>query len=878
MKHIRNMLLLLTAITLFSCEEDFQDDIDLLNKQYTDIDQRLSKLETQVVSINSQLTQLSVLANAVEQGFYITKVKTIADGYELTLSDGSTLVLKDQAGNVLIPAPAISMTQLNGFFFWTLNGMLLTDGGGQPIRTYGVSPIVKYDFLSQHWVISVDGGTTFQSVNALASLVIDDEILLQIINNYIEQHTNTLISQNMLFQIISNYIQQNYAELFNIEILDEVVANYIDQHYTDIFDYQLLEKIFTQYNFGYITSQIEVDKLVNTIVGFIREHKEIFLDKEVLYEIISNYITMNKTTIFTDELLQEVINKFIENNENFINVELLTQVINNYIDQYKDVVFNTEIVREFLMEYVKKYYVQIFSQDVLIQLINTYVYRNENTIFDKTLIEEVVNNFMQNNSNTVISQEIIYDIINNYVKKNSSTVINRELLVEIISSYFEKNYNLIIDVEIIRKDVNDYIEANKTNIIDVDIIRNVINNYLEQYYVELFSYDMLTQVIHNYFKQNQEELFQNISQNNDIIQEVKVDSDLCTITLKDGSSVRLVIYDNYACLRDRLQSIVVLSNEKGRIDVNPNGYIRPNYLVTPASMAEVIQDKFYNKEISLELKATDEYGNISTLTVYEPYVISNGVFEISSIIQGNVKAVALHVKENKLGGTDIMTEFTLVGEEEVASRGHLTCPDDNHPHMIDLGLPSGTLWSCCNVGADKPEDNGGYYAWGETWLKDVYDQSAYKYYGNNVYNDIGDDISGTEYDVAFKQWGDSWRMPTEEQCKELIDNCNINLCIQNNSYCFELTGINNGVIIIPTAGSYGTILVGVDSQAFIWASTKYPIGIVSTAPGGRKGSFPWAVGLQIFHDGPTYIESTITKNDDLSYRYIGHSVRPVANP
>ena len=40
------------------------------------------------------------------------------------------------------------------------------------------------------------------------------------------------------------------------------------------------------------------------------------------------------------------------------------------------------------------------------------------------------------------------------------------------------------------------------------------------------------------------------------------------------------------------------------------------------------------------------------------------------------------------------------------------CPDEGHPHLIDLGLPNGTLWACCNVGANSPEDIGGYYAMG----------------------------------------------------------------------------------------------------------------------------------------------------------------------
>jgi hypothetical protein len=33
--------------------------------------------------------------------------------------------------------------------------------------------------------------------------------------------------------------------------------------------------------------------------------------------------------------------------------------------------------------------------------------------------------------------------------------------------------------------------------------------------------------------------------------------------------------------------------------------------------------------------------------------------------------------------------------------------------FIDLGLPSGTLWASCNLGATKPEESGLYFAWGE---------------------------------------------------------------------------------------------------------------------------------------------------------------------
>lgn len=51
----------------------------------------------------------------------------------------------------------------------------------------------------------------------------------------------------------------------------------------------------------------------------------------------------------------------------------------------------------------------------------------------------------------------------------------------------------------------------------------------------------------------------------------------------------------------------------------------------------------------------------------------------------------------------------------------------NGHEYVDLGLPSGTLWAICNVGASKPEDYGNYYAWGETSTKSTYDWSTYKY-------------------------------------------------------------------------------------------------------------------------------------------------------
>ena len=85
----------------------------------------------------------------------------------------------------------------------------------------------------------------------------------------------------------------------------------------------------------------------------------------------------------------------------------------------------------------------------------------------------------------------------------------------------------------------------------------------------------------------------------------------------------------------------------------------------------------------------------------------------------------------------------LIPREKVLT----SCPDDNHPHAIDLGLPSGTKWACCNVGASTPEGYGGYYAWGETSEKAVYNEVTY-HYASGVDND-GD---GFYYDDNNGVW------------------------------------------------------------------------------------------------------------------------------
>lgn len=146
---------------------------------------------------------------------------------------------------------------------------------------------------------------------------------------------------------------------------------------------------------------------------------------------------------------------------------------------------------------------------------------------------------------------------------------------------------------------------------------------------------------------------------------------------------------------------------------------------------------------------------------------------------------------------------------------YLNCPDDKHPHAIDLGLPSGTKWACCNVGAKLPEAYGGYYAWGETSEKELYRDETYLFKGQNNVTDI----SGTSRDVAHVTMRGSWRMPTEKQFKELLDNCVISISQMNGIKGISVLGNNGGRIFLPCAGSRDKEYSGRGYWSLFWAST-----------------------------------------------------------
>ena len=158
----------------------------------------------------------------------------------------------------------------------------------------------------------------------------------------------------------------------------------------------------------------------------------------------------------------------------------------------------------------------------------------------------------------------------------------------------------------------------------------------------------------------------------------------------------------------------------------------------------------------------------------------------------------------------------------------------------------------CNVGAERPEEYGDYFAWGETSPKDSYTESNCSTYGVSM-----TDISGNpQYDAATANWGGAWRMPTKAEQQELLNNCTWEKSMYNDVKGYLVTGPNGNSIFLPAAGyRYGSSSYDVGSYGDYWSSTP------------REGSDHDACYLFFGSEGLGW---------DWSYRYVGLSVRPVS--
>lgn len=283
-------------------------------------------------------------------------------------------------------------------------------------------------------------------------------------------------------------------------------------------------------------------------------------------------------------------------------------------------------------------------------------------------------------------------------------------------------------------------------------------------------------------------------------------------------------------------------------------------------------------------------------------------------VSSSMKAKLTVTSGSKQGQVAIGSLGTFTSVTFKANNFYTAGPNEFTPdyEYVDLGLPSGTKWATCNVGASKPEDYGLFFAWGETtgftsstagmtqsgtnytgytdhtfnwasykWMAP--NQSSWQYitkytfadgqtaswYDNGTFKGDGKTVLESADDAATANWGSAWKMPTHAQWEELVEQYPYNSSSGTKRCCWTSNYNSTGVaglafydasdkilLFLPTAGyRSNTSLSYQGSDGSYWSSELHS---------GRS----YRAWLLYFYDGSV-------NAGDFNSRCIGQSVRPV---
>ena len=259
--------------------------------------------------------------------------------------------------------------------------------------------------------------------------------------------------------------------------------------------------------------------------------------------------------------------------------------------------------------------------------------------------------------------------------------------------------------------------------------------------------------------------------------------------------------------------------------------------------------------IEAAVKGMPEYGEklsaiVASLNAIKDQAeaLGTGQTSIASKIAGVIDAINDLVAEVNSGNTSAASALAQIIQKLEDLKGSIggggTTPSTME--YVDLGLPSGLKWAKCNLGASKPSEPGDYYAWGETVPKKKYTWATYKWmqsgqselkyitkytiadgvtdaiWYDSSGNFIGDNktVLDAADDAATQQLGSPWRMPTEDEFKELRENCTVIRTTQGGVEGYQVDGPNGNAIFLPNAGfcaPSGPSAVG--KQCIYWSNS-----------------------------------------------------------
>ena len=343
-----------------------------------------------------------------------------------------------------------------------------------------------------------------------------------------------------------------------------------------------------------------------------------------------------------------------------------------------------------------------------------------------------------------------------------------------------------------------------------------------------------------------------------IIAEVKIEEDFVVLTLKDGETPRISYQNPLSMVTldivpDFDDGTVKEPKTTEEMGMEINSFFL-DIAVTPAKYAEILSDteRFIHKAVFSPVRTKSGFGNAFTvspkkvMTYYEgaPIPFLQAYFEVddesAAQLQNTPYTVSYSIAD-KDGVHGAATAFVTISHEK--SPG----PDEPHDEAfaaVDLGLS--VKWANMNLGASSSSGSGHHYAWGATepyysgtpdnptsWIKEggyiwqnapfnggssEFNSSYFSEHKSEFVNE--NDVLLPGFDAAHVKLGDGWRMPTEAEFQELINNCEFKIYEEEMFMRFTSKKTGNS-IIFPMQLYYD----GIEQMGYSY---------VETEPGGKE--------------------------------------------
>ena len=249
---------------------------------------------------------------------------------------------------------------------------------------------------------------------------------------------------------------------------------------------------------------------------------------------------------------------------------------------------------------------------------------------------------------------------------------------------------------------------------------------------------------------------------------------------------------------------------------------------------------------------------------------------------GQQYTINITVSLRAIGTTNAITGWTSEGTVTVfAERPNIAGHEYVDMGEVTIGgVKKNLKWATCNVGATNPWDYGDHYAWGETSTKTKYDDQFKTYFDTTDWGNTfitysvstsGQRILLPEHDAARQRWGDSWRMPMDDEWSALRNTTDYtwtwtdDYLGDGSNHAGRIVTRNNvdgndpcagNSIFLPAAGRWFDDDHGVSNSGSwgnYWSSTI-----------GPNSTYAYRV---------EFSSSSLTRN--YSTRHWGHSIRPV---